>query len=116
MGSTSKEAWIETKDVRLFRRIWAKSGATMGVGIVPGLGDHSGRFERVACLLVERGFQVEGIDLPGHGRSGGVRGHVRSWKEYRDAMSAWMERLRAEHPRVRWAMLGQSMGALIALD
>src|SRR5262245_47211969 len=116
MGTTSSESWIETKDARLFRRSWTGDGAVAGVGVVPGLGDHSGRFERVARALVERGFQVEGLDIPGHGRSSGARGHVRSWNEYRAAMSAWMDRLRAEHPGLRWALLGQSMGALIALD
>ena len=45
------------------------------VCIVHGLGDHFGRYEHVASFLVEQNFAVFGIDLRGHGKSEGKRGH-----------------------------------------
>ena len=117
MDSTSTEIWIESLDGSpLHGRRWEREGATAGIGIVHGLGDHSGRYERVARTLGARGFLVEALDLPGHGRSPGARGHARSWQEYRDAMTSWIGRNRDARPDLPWALLGQSMGALIALD
>jgi alpha-beta hydrolase superfamily lysophospholipase len=86
------------------------------LGILHGLGDHAGRYEHVGAALAARGFAAQGIDLPGHGRSYGNRGHVGSWNEYRGAVTAWMDRATAELPGRRWSLLGQSMGAFVVLD
>ena len=42
--------------------------------IVHGLGEHAGRYEGVAQLLLQMGFAVRGYDQRGHGRSDGQRG------------------------------------------
>lgn len=91
-------------------------GATRGLGILPGLGDHAGRYLEVRTAVVGRGIAAQSIDLPGHGKSYGSRGHVRSWEDYRASVDAWMDRARAASPARRWSLLGQSMGALVALD
>ncbi len=87
-----------------------------GVGILHGLGDHAGRYAELGAALATRGFAVDAIDLPGHGRSYGRRGHVASWLDYRAAVTAWMDRAHAEAPDRTWTLLGQSMGSFIALD
>jgi len=115
--ATSREGWIETPgQPRLFTRAWEAGPGTPAVAIVHGLGDHSGRWERVGRTLQGRGFSAYALDLPGHGRSEGKRGHVRSWDDYRLALTRWMESLRSEDGSRRWALLGHSLGALIALD
>jgi acylglycerol lipase len=97
---------------------WAmeRDGSTTGVGILHGLGDHAGRYHHVGAALLERGHAVEALDLPGHGLSYGPRGHIGSWREYRDAVTAWLDRDAGAHPDRRWALLGHSMGAMVALD
>lgn len=87
-----------------------------GVGILHGLGDHAGRYAELGLALAARGFAVEAIDLPGHGRSYGRRGHVASWLDYRAAVTAWMDRAHAAAPDRTWTLLGQSMGGFVALD
>jgi alpha-beta hydrolase superfamily lysophospholipase len=87
-----------------------------GVGILHGLGDHAGRYTELGAALAARGFAVEAIDLPGHGRSYGRRGHVGSWLDYRAAVTAWMDRAHAAAPDRTWTLLGQSMGSFVALD
>lgn len=94
----------------------AEPGALRGVGIVPGLGDHAGRYTHLGSALSARGFAVQALDMPGHGKSHGNRGHVRSWDDYRSAITLWMDRARSENPARRWSLLGQSMGAFVALD
>ena len=44
------------------------------VMIVHGLGEHAGRYEVVAQLLLQSGFAVRAYDQRGHGRSDGQRG------------------------------------------
>lgn len=115
--STSHEAWIETEGgPKLFTRAWGDDPKAPAVAIVHGLGDHSGRWERVGRALQARGFVAYALDLPGHGKSEGKRGHVRSWEDYRAALTRWIDVLRADGGPRRWALLGHSMGGLIALD
>jgi alpha-beta hydrolase superfamily lysophospholipase len=63
---------------QLSTRLWeAEAEASRGVvGIVHGLGEHSGRYEHVAAALTRVGYTVLAFDLPGHGRSPGRRGHA----------------------------------------
>ena len=115
--SKTVERWIQEEGgPTLFTRAWEAEPGSPAVGIVHGLGDHSGRWERVGRTLQSRGFSAYALDLPGHGRSEGRRGHVRSWEEYRSALTRWIEDLRVNRPERRWALLGHSLGGLIALD
>lgn len=95
---------------------WEPARPRGRIGLLHGLGDHAARYEHVARDLADRGFAVEALDLPGHGRSYGERGHVGSWEEYRRAIDGWLRRwddLPAGDAR---GLLGHSMGALVALD
>lgn len=94
---------------------WNPGGTAGRVGIIHGLGDHARRYGRAVQALVEQGFAVEALDLPGHGESYGPRGHVKSWDEYRDAVEAWWAR-RRDTGDVPSAIVGHSMGSLVALD
>ena len=86
------------------------------VGILHGLGDHAARYGHVARALLERGYAVEAIDLPGHGKSYGARGHVGTWEEYRGAVDLWMGDMGARPGGDHVALLGHSMGSFVAFD
>jgi alpha-beta hydrolase superfamily lysophospholipase len=47
------------------------------VALVHGLGEHSGRYERLAARFTDAGIAVSAIDLRGHGNSPGARGDIR---------------------------------------
>jgi len=101
---------------RLRGLAWEVARPRGRVGILHGLGDHAARYEHVARALAGRGFSVEALDLPGHGKSYGQRGHVGHWDEYRTAVDAWIARWDDLPGSGARALLGHSMGALVALD
>lgn len=76
---------------------------------VHGAGGNAGSWRKVAALLAEQ-HSVAALDLPGHGRSGGVDG-LASVDEYADLVASVVERL-ALRPLV---IVGKGMGASIAL-
>jgi carboxylesterase len=62
--------------------------------------------------LHEAGYTVHGLRLPGHGTQLADLDGVR-WSDWADAVETAFERLRATRPRV--AVVGQSLGGLLAL-
>jgi alpha-beta hydrolase superfamily lysophospholipase len=87
-----------------------------GLYIVHGLGGHSGRFAEFAKYFNDRGVAVIGIDLRGHGRSDGKRGHANSIEAYCEdidsAISYGRKLLGVNIPQI---LYGSSMGGAIVL-
>src|SRR5260221_11068416 len=60
--------------VQLYEQAWHPEGAPRAVlVIVHGLKDHSARYAALAARLTQLGFAVYPFDLPGPGRSPGLR-------------------------------------------
>lgn len=72
--------------------------------MIHGWGLHSGIWDEFAPLL-EAGFRVTCVDLPGHGRSG--------WRG-EDSLEEWVDAVLAVVPK-RAAWLGWSLGGLVAM-
>ena len=84
--------------------------------MVHGLGEHSGRYAQWADWLNQAGYSVLSYDLRGHGKSGGLRGHVTSFDEYlRDTDSLFLE-VKNRFPNSACFLYGHSLGAIIACD
>jgi alpha-beta hydrolase superfamily lysophospholipase len=117
MTELQREWWIERPgERRLHVRTWEEPAARGVVCVVHGLGDHAGRFERVGRALSGRGLAVHSLDLPGHGRSEGPRGHIRGWGEFHGALASLIAQVHAAGDPRPLGLLGHSMGALVALD
>lgn len=101
----------------LFRRSWPPAGPARGVIVnLHGLGDHSGLYQTVTEHFTARGFAVHAPDLRGNGRSPGARGHIGSWREYREDLRRFVALVRGEEPGLPVFLLGHSLGGLIVLD
>ena len=102
--------------VQIFTQSWLPEGgaARAVVVLVHGFGEHSDRYDWVASQLVDAGYAVYASDHRGHGRSQGPRALVDV-----DAVVADVDRLIDEassaHPQLPVAMLGHSLGGLIAI-
>jgi alpha-beta hydrolase superfamily lysophospholipase len=88
------------------------AGSARGtVQIVHGLGEHIGRYERVAAWLNAAGWHVVGHDQRGHGRSEGPRGSIPHPTALLADLSWVMDNVRVPG---RHVLLGHSMGGLVA--
>ena len=99
---------------RLLLRDWPRHDARGAVLLVHGLGEHSGRYDRLAAWFNQRGYAVRGYDQRGHGQSSGRRGALR----HRDDLLADLAAVYQEYARAtphRPLLLGHSMGGLVAV-
>ena len=81
-----------------------------------GLGEHGGRYGALVERLVAEGHAVYALDMRGHGRSGGPRGHTPSYESLLDDLGDLITVARKEHPGRPIALLGHSLGGNIALN
>jgi alpha-beta hydrolase superfamily lysophospholipase len=77
----------------LFYRGWPRAQATHTFAVVHGLGEHSGRYEAFAQAMRKRGMATYAVDLRGHGKSQGQRGHVDSWSQWTDDVASFVARV-----------------------
>lgn len=83
--------------------------------IVPGRGEHTGRYAATAEAFAAEGVIVWAVDLRGQGRSAGRRGHVQSLRDVLQDVEAALALAAQAIPHQRPVLLGHSMGGLIAL-
>lgn len=86
------------------------------VGMVHGLGSHSGWFVNLVKPLVAHGYGVYSFDLRGHGQSPGQRGHINTWTEFREDFHSFWQMLQNQHPEIPCFALGHSLGGIIVLE
>src|SRR5216684_4900200 len=79
-----------------------------------GWADHAGRWRDVGERLCAAGYSTYFLDLRGHGRSGGRRGHLSRFSQLLGDLQAFRRvvRLRTDRPQL---LLGTSFGGLVAL-
>lgn len=88
--------------------------------VVHGLGEHAGRYARLAQWLNGRGYAVRGYDLYGHGQSSGARGHLAREAQHLEHLAEVAAATRASAARdaaggeAPLILLGHSLGGLIA--
>jgi alpha-beta hydrolase superfamily lysophospholipase len=77
--------------VKIAYRAWPHPGAEITFAVVHGLGEHAGRYQRFAEGMAKHGMATFAVDLRGHGKSPGQRGHVNSWSQWTDDVSAFVK-------------------------
>jgi len=86
------------------------------VCIVHGLGDHFERYEHVSSFLVEQGFAVFGVDLRGHGKSEGKRGHSPDFNFLLNDIEELLKKARREFISSPIFLYGHSLGGNLVLN
>ena len=98
---------------RLFVRDWPYARGQDAVLIVHGLGEHSGRYQRLAMWFRTRGYAVRSYDQRGHGQTAGVRGAMRHRDDLLEDLATVYNDYASALPRPP-LLLGHSMGGLVA--
>lgn len=98
----------------IYERTWPLADAKGGVGIVHGLGEHSGRYGHVAAALNAAGYAAYALDLRGHGQSVGFPGDM---GEDPDAVIADVVAFAVANAQShdRFFLLAHSMGTLVTI-
>ena len=86
------------------------------VCLIHGIGEYAGRFQRVAEYFNRAGIAVVSMDLRGHGRSEGKRGHCAPREEILKDIDSLIEYGKEFYPGLPIILYGHSMGGNIVLD
>ena len=114
MNPDVQASWLEMADgQRLYLRDWPATRSRGAVLIVHGLGEHSGRYERLAQWFNQRGYDVRSYDQRGHGRTPGPRGAIRHEDDLLEDLATVYNDYAGAQPRSP-LLLGHSMGGLVA--
>ena len=99
----------------IYYQLWEPATDTVAVVMIcHGVAEHGGRYRRVAQHLNDKGYAVAALDLPGHGKSSGKRGHVSRFANFVQALELLREQLGRRFPRQKFFLLGHSMGGLVS--
>lgn len=109
---------LNTEDnLRLYAQSWAPRGDARGVVcLVHGLGEHGGRYARLATYCAERGYAFLTCDLRGHGRSEGRRGELVSYERVLDDIGLLLTEATRRHRKAPRFLYGHSMGGNLVLN
>ena len=107
---------VETADGQVLKLgAYPGSGSQLAVLVLHGLYSHMGWYRPLAEALVERGAAVYLLDRRGAGLSGGLAGHIDSWRQIVDDLQRVVARIRSLHPGAPVCALGISLGAAMTV-
>lgn len=86
--------------------------------VIHGIGEHSSRYSELVKQAHRLRMDVHLMDLRGHGRSQGVRGHFVSMEQIHQDIDTWISHLvdnKSLKQEIPLFLLGHSLGGLIAI-
>lgn len=113
--------WIEEQHYinnnKIFIRVYKKKNAVINrwLFIVHGQGEQSDRYEHFPFYLNSCIEAVAAVDLIGHGKSLGQRGHINHFDQYSLATVEAFQHCTKLFPKSEAHWLGHSLGGLITL-
>lgn len=99
----------------IFFQYWEPEGPPRAVLLlVHGAAEHCGRYQHVAEFFTAHGYAVAGLDHPGHGRSEGACGFIRSFDDYVETVQLFYQQLLRDFGALPQILVGHSLGGLIS--
>lgn len=108
-NSRYRIGYVELNNTRLVGHYWEVPHASATVFVAHGLFDHIGIYLTLIKTLLENGFSVLAVDMPGHGLSEGARAEVDDFDRYSDAISTCLALMLPDSGSTVFG-LGQSAG------
>lgn len=107
---SASEHLLSRDGLQLFYRFWVPKKCEKILCIIHGLGEHSGRYEHVATFLTQHKIGVFALDLRGHGKSKGKRGHANKIELLINDIEELLKKARSEYLDLPMYLFGHSMG------
>jgi acylglycerol lipase len=109
---------IALKNGQVLRGLFLKPKGNLRAIIVfvHGIGEHIKRYNHWAELFSLEGIGFFGVDLPGHGRSDGKRGHIKDYSVFHEMLDTLLNASERTYPEVPVIIYGHSLGGSIVLD
>ena len=105
------------KEQSCFACEWSPAREPKGIIVlIHGLSDHAGRYFHVGSFFAASGYAMILVDLRGHGRSFGKRGHFPSYDRIMDDITLFLAEARRRHPILPLVLYGHSMGGTLVLN
>jgi len=103
---------------KIFSQLWESGKRPKGVIVlIHGLGEHIGRYStHFADYYLKDGFSIITFDLPGHGKSGGKKGHINHYDDFNKLISEGISFAKNKYPNLPVFLYGHSLGGLIVLN
>jgi alpha-beta hydrolase superfamily lysophospholipase len=115
-ATTPRETMLKASDgTGIFARAWVPDAPKRVLVCVQGLGGHGGYYDDLAEAVTPAGTAVVAGDLRGHGRSAGTRGDIDRFSRYLDDVDCVVAWARMCWPDLPLFLMGESMGASIAI-
>jgi acylglycerol lipase len=112
-----ENTWRAWDGAELFARGWLPAESPRAViGLVHGLGEHSGRYQHVAAHFTQAGYAVQSFDLRGHGKTPGARGHASSIDQILQDIDLMLEKITQSYNGLPRFLYGHSLGGLLVLN
>ncbi len=112
------EFYIQTgSGAQVYGKSWIPDKNPIAVlAVMHGFGDHISRYEDFALFFKKQRIAVIGLDLPGHGRSSGKRGHISGFPVLLNFVQQLMLETRRRFIDVPIILYGHSMGGNIIFN
>lgn len=114
----TKFSWnTGSEHLRIYGQIWRPAEQPVAViGVIHGMGEHSGRYRDLAEFFTGHGFAVIAFDQRGHGKSEGKRGHIVHYNQLLQGIEELMERIKLTFGSLPVFLWGHSMGGNLVLN
>lgn len=95
---------------------WETANPVAVAYLIHGIGEHAGRYELVGNMFNKAGINLISMDLRGHGRSPGKRGHICSRSIVRTDIDNLITFVKNKYDGLPLIHYGHSLGGNISLD
>jgi alpha-beta hydrolase superfamily lysophospholipase len=86
------------------------------IALVHGMGEHIGRYRKVAEFFTQKGIAIMAFDQRGHGKSDGSRGHISHFNQLIEGVEGLIERVKLQFQNIPIFLYGHSMGGNVAIN
>ncbi len=108
--------WDSKTGQKVYGQSWLVDNPKAVVGIVHGMGEHSGRYNYVVDALTAAGISVVSYDQMGHGKTEGKKGHVANYDMLLGCVGELSSKMMELVPAKPTFLLGHSMGGNVLLN